>query len=228
MKKIKWMLLNVSLSISDMVAKLKTQSYTDENGKGFLFDKIRDHEINGRYVEKITFQDTIPTLYGESSTFERIEYRVVEFYINKDSLPIIALINPPRSLKPFAISLVKTLGLGISLEEIDVEPISWVDSIATETPLDIIQIEISQMTVSPNALAKMQISSSKDLRDYYNNNFPEKNKSRVDRVIISVISPSYNGKVKITRSGLAIIDTKHEKDFTEVLYNSLIKTHKKK
>lgn len=228
MKKIKWMLLNVSLSIPEIIAKLKTQSYSEGNGKGFLFEKIRDDEIKGKYVERITFQDTIPNLYGEPSTFERTDYRIVEFYIHQDSLPIIEITNPPRTLKPFAISLVKTLGLGISLEEIDVEPMIWASNIASIIPMSIVQIEISQIMVSESAVAKMQISSSKDLRSFYENDFPEKRKSRVDRVIISTIPSSYSGKLKLTRSGLAVIETKLERELTAILYQSLIISHSKK
>ncbi|MDE9483273.1 hypothetical protein [Xenorhabdus bovienii] len=227
MKKIKWMLLNVSLSITDIVNKLKSSSYTDEKGKGFIFDKVRSDELVGRFVEKLTFEEVIPSLYGEATTFERVEYRIVEFFINKNTLPVIAIINPPRTLKPFAINLVKVLGLGVSLEEINIEPMVWVKSISKLTPLELIQIELSQIKIDEHALAKMQISSSKDLRNYYEKAFSDKNTSRVDKVHLFMISPNYPGKVKISRTGLVVIDTKHEKDMTDLLFRSLLETYAK-
>ncbi|MCG3469727.1 hypothetical protein L7750_04740 [Xenorhabdus bovienii] len=227
MKKIKWMLLNVSLSITDMVDKLKSSSYTDEKGKGFIFNKVRHNELVGRFVEKLTFEEVIPSLYGEVATFERVEYRIVEFYINENTLPVIAIINPPRTLKPFALNLVKILGLGVSLDEINIEPMVWVESISKLTPLELTQIELSQIKVNECALAKMQISSSKDLRSYYEKTFSDKSTSRVDKVHLFMISPNYPGKVKISRTGLVVIDTKHEKDMTDLLFRSLLETYVK-
>lgn len=227
MKKIKWMLLNVSLSILDIASKLKLHSYSDDKGTGFIFEKVRNDEIKGKYVEKITYQDTVPSLYGEQETFERIEYRIVDFYINENSLPIFAIINPPRTLKPFAGSLVKILGLGVSLEEIVIEPMRWVDSIGKLIPVDLVQIELSQIKVDEHAIAKMQVSSSRDLRKYYEKKFKEKTLSSVDRVHISLIGPLYNGKVKITRTGLVVFDTKNEKDLTEILFKALMESYEK-
>lgn len=227
MKRIKWMLLNASLSVLDIHSKLKSHSYSDDKRSGFIFERIRDDEIKGKYVEKVIYQDILPSLYGEQETVERTEYRIVDFYINERSLPIFAIIDPPRTLKSFAGSLVKLLGLGVSLEEIEIEPMRWVDSIGKLTPVDIVQIEISQIKVDEHAIAKMQVSSSRDLRKYYEQKFKEKKSSSVDRVYISLIGPLYNGKVKITRTGLVAFDTKNKNDFTEIIYKALMESYEK-
>ncbi len=225
MKKIKWMFLNVSLSITEIVQKMKSLTYTDIKGKGFIFDKVRDNEVTGRFVEKIISEEVIPVLYGEATTFERIEYRIVEFYITEKALPIIAIINPPRTLKPFAINMVKALGLGVSLDDMNIDPLLWVNSISKITPLELVQLELSQIKVDEHALARMQISSSKDLRKYYEKSFNNEKPPRIDKVHILMLHPNYSGKVKISRTGLVTIETKHERDVTDLLFNSLLKTY---
>lgn len=222
MKKVKWLKLNIRLEFEAFVRRLSLDSFTEDKGKGFIFDKIRHDLAYGRFIERIVYHDTVFSFDGSETTVERIEYRTTNFSLALDSLPIMQITNPPRTLKPFSQALVKNLGLGVSLEEIDVNPIDWLNEISLSVNVNLTQLDVSRVRVADYATAKMQIIGNSDLRKYYKDELVGK-KIRIDRLVCSVNSLDYSGKLKITNGGLAYIDVRNEKDFIKIVFGSLKK-----
>ncbi|EFE8339248.1 hypothetical protein DP190_01060 [Enterobacter cloacae] len=222
MKKVKWLKLNIRLEFETAVRRLSLDSFTEEKGKGFIFDKIRHDFASGRFIERIVYHDKISSFDGSETTVERIEYRTTNFSVALDSLPVMQITNPPRTLKPFSQALVKNLGLGVSLEEIDINPINWLNEISSSVNINLTQLDISRVRVSDYATAKMQIIGSSDLRKYYKEELEGK-KIRIDRLVCSVNTLEYSGKLKITNSGLAYIDVRNENEFTKIVFDTLKK-----
>lgn len=222
MRKVKWLRIESPFPMSNMAEKLSCDSFTEEKGRGFILNKVRNNQLNGKFVEKVIYEDKILSLYGEENIIERVEYKITEFLLNADSYPIAVIVNPPRTLKPFANALIRNLGFGTSIEEIIIEPFRWVEEIMHEQLITINQIDVSQIQVSEYALAKMQIASSKDLLNYYKTELlPQK--TRIDRLSASISTHDYSGKFKLFRNGTAYIEVKHEREFSTLLYNALIK-----
>lgn len=222
MIKVKWLKLNIRLEFEKAVRCLSLDSFTEDKGKGFIFDKIRHDFAHGRFVERIIYHDKVSNFDGSETIIERIEYRTTNFSISLDSLPIMQLTNPPRTLKPFSQALVRNLGLGVSLEEIDINPIDWLNEISENININLTQLDISRVRVADYATAKMQIIGSSDLRKYYNEELKGK-KIRIDRLVCSVNSLEYSGKLKITNNALAYIDVKNVNDFTKIVFDTLKK-----
>ncbi|EMI5489365.1 hypothetical protein REJ26_000423 [Providencia stuartii] len=222
MKKYKWISIKTDYSLEKLVEKLSLDPFTEEKGKGFIFNKVRKEYSHGKFVEKLIIQDKLPSLFGEEEIIERTEYRVTEFEINKEHLPIVSLINPPRTLKPFSIAFSKNLGLGVSIEDIEINPYYWALEINKYVDIKIIQVDLSQIKVSEYALAKMQINSTHDLNEYFkaNNEFKH---SRIDRIICSILSPTFNGKIKLFRSGMSHVETKHENEISKILFDAMMR-----
>lgn len=222
MKKVKWIILNNHFSAKETVEKLMNDPFTENKGKGFIFDKSRDSYFHGRFIEKIISEDKINTLYGDSTTVQRIEYRITSFSFDTNYAPIILIDNPPRTLKPFAQAVVKNLGLGVSLEEIEINPFLWFKFLSESLTLKIIQLDISQMKVAEFALAKMQINSTNDLKKYFTDELAEKN-IRLDRLTCTIHEQKFIGKLKLFRNGMAQIDAHAEKELSSKLFDSLMK-----
>lgn len=53
------------------------------------------------------------------------------------------------------------------MEEIDINPINWLNEISSSVNINLTQLDISRVRVSDYATAKMQIIGSSDLRKYY-------------------------------------------------------------
>ena len=45
----------------------------------FIIERVREDFINGRYVEKISYQEVLTTPFGDQQIFDRTEYRQLEF-----------------------------------------------------------------------------------------------------------------------------------------------------
>ncbi len=226
MRKVKWLRIESPFPMNTMAEILSSDSFTEEKGHGFILSKVRKDQLNGKFVEKIVYEDKITSLYGEESFIERVEYKTTEFLFNEDSYPIAVIINPPRTLKPFANALVKNLGFGTSIEEIIIEPMKWIEEILKIQLVTIHQIDASQIQVSEFALAKMQVTSSKNLLSYYYDELSSK-KIRIDRLNVSISTSEHSGKFKLFRNGMANIEVRHEREFSNLLYNALIKSIEK-
>ncbi|MDA5480240.1 hypothetical protein PGS49_06150 [Yersinia intermedia] len=222
MRKIKWILLNTDFSLEEIVKYLSSDSFTEKKGRGFTFNKIRKSYLHGRFIEKLMLEDKIPTLYGDDTTIQRVEYRIVDFEIEGAHLPIISITNPPRTLKPFSNSLVKNLGLGISIEEININLFQWCEVIEENLSLKINKIEASQIKVAEFALAKMQISSSQDLKKYYCDNLENKN-PKIDRLSCEIMTPYFGGRIKLYKNGMAQIETKNDRELSNILFESMMR-----
>lgn len=165
-EKVKWLKLNIRLEFETAVRRLSLDSFTEDKGKGFIFDKIRHDFASGRFVERIVYHDKISSFDGSETTVERIEYRTTNFSVAVDSLPVMQITNP-QNFKAFFSGFGKNLGLGVSLEEIDINPINWLNEISSSVNINLTQLDISRVRVSDYATAKMQIIGSSDLRKYY-------------------------------------------------------------
>ena len=216
MKKVKWIVLNNRFTLAETIDKLNKDPFTESKGKGFIFEKIRDGFCQGRFVEKIITEDKIGSLYGDTTTVERIDYRSTTFSIDSKFLPIISITNPPRTLKPFAQAIVKNIGLGVSLEEIEISPFDWFETLSKNLSLTVTQLDISQVKVADFALAKMQINSSHDLKQYFMKELRDK-QSRLERLTASIHDPDHQGKLKLFRNGMAHIESKGEAGLIELL-----------
>lgn len=223
MKKVKWIVLNNRFTLTETIDKLNKDPFTESKGKGFIFEKIRDDFCQGRFVEKIITEDKIGSLYGDTTTVERIDYRSTAFSIDSKFLPIISITNPPRTLKPFAQAIVKNIGLGVSLEEIEISPFDWFENLSKYLSLTIAQLDISQVQVADFALAKMQINSTHDLKQYFMKELRDK-QSRLERLTASIHDPDHQGKLKLFRNGMAHIESKGEAGLIELLQINLMVT----
>lgn len=221
MKKVKWIVLNNRFTLTETIDKLNKDPYTESKGKGFIFEKIRNDLCQGRFVERIITEDKLGTLHGDITTVERIDYRNTIFSIDSNFLPIISITNPPRTLKPFAQAIVKNIGLGVSLEEIDISPFDWFEALSKHLSLTVTQLDISQVKVADFALAKMQINSSHDLKQYFLNELRDK-QSRLERLTASIHDPEHQGKLKLFRNGMAHIESKGETGLIELLQRCLM------
>ncbi|MCE0812928.1 hypothetical protein [Buttiauxella sp. S04-F03] len=222
MKKVKWIILNSRFSISETIEKLMNDPFTEHKGKGFIFDKSRKSNFHGRFIEKVISEDKVSNLYGDITTIERIDYRTTSFSIDEQFSPVVLIDNPPRTLKPFAQALVRNLGLGVSLEEIDVDPFTWFTALNENITLKILQLDVSQIQVAEFAVAKMQINSSNDLKKYFIDDLSKKT-LRLDRLTCSIHEQEFSGKLKLFRNGMAQIDARSERDLSELLFSSLMK-----
>jgi hypothetical protein len=145
MKKVKWLKLNIRLEFETAVRRLSLDSFTEDKGKGSFLIKYAMILQMGALSSVSFIMTKYQALTEAKLQLKRIEYRTTNFSVALDSLPVMQITNPPRTLKPFSQALVKNLGLGVSLEEIDINPIDWLNEISSSVNINLTQLDISRL-----------------------------------------------------------------------------------
>lgn len=221
MKKVKWLKINCNLSINE-ITKLLLQNTFDENkNDGYIFDKIRNNIIEGQFIEKYFVLDKYYNFLDNYKEVQKIEYKTTKFTICLEKILILTIFNPPRSIKPFLLSLIKQLGIGTSIEEILINPLTWAEDAFSSISMEITQIDISNIMLNHFTSAKMYITGNQDLRSHYHSSFSQN--SIIDRISLIIMSLELKGKIKLFKTGMAHIDSNNNDSFIDMLKTSLVK-----
>lgn len=220
MKKVKWLKINCNLSINEITKLLVQNSFDENKNDGYIFNKIRDDLIEGQFIEKYFVLDKYYNFLNNYEEVQKIEYKTTKFTICLEKILILTIFNPPRSIKPFLLSLVKQLGIGTSVEEIHINPVTWAEDAFSSISMEITQIDISNVMLNRFTSAKMYITGNQDLRPHYHSSLSQN--SITDRVSLTVMSLNLKGKIKLFKTGMAHIDTNKNDIFVNMLRTSLL------
>jgi len=145
---------------------MKAHPFTEESSNGFFIDRVRDSFINGRYVEKVTFEEILTTPFGQEDRFERTEYRQVEFNLFS-TFPNVELWDAPRSTQGFVSRLLEMNDFNMTLNPLHVNVLDWAKGLQgrIKSKLLIDEIQIAGLEFEPGVSAKISLKSEKDVRD---------------------------------------------------------------
>jgi hypothetical protein len=200
---------------------MKVNAFREDGMNGFIIERVRDNFINGRYVEKIAFQETLTTPFGEEQIFDRILYRQVEFTLFS-SFPNIELWDAPRSTQGYVSKLTELNNFNVALAPLSVDLLKWVSTfqakIANAVTID--SLQISGLELEPKVTARVSINAEKDVRDALQR--LAKGKSfDLDRVQMKLIHEGQRIAIQLTNSGTAKIDESLVDEFLPALRESL-------
>src|ERR1035438_8658397 len=72
-KRIRWFAAKWPIALRTLATKMKSHPFREDSLNGFIIERVRDNFINGRYVEKISYQETLTTPFGDQQIFDRTE-----------------------------------------------------------------------------------------------------------------------------------------------------------
>lgn len=220
----RWMDIDWPCSIDQLAARIKTLSFSDTQQHGFIIDKIRSGELSARYIEKITYTDTITDPFGNETVFDRTEYRESAFTVSNES-PTLELINPPRSVQALLNRFSEITNFRITIESLKIDVASWAtETLATKNisgNLDMIQI--SKLELKNKAFAKVLISGDTKIQDACSDLIGDR-KYAVEKVRIR-LNDQYAGTIVLSNTGAATISLNDvDESLSKVLRESLIRT----
>jgi hypothetical protein len=162
----KWLTAEPKISLRALAGRMRSHEFTNDSQDGFLLDRTRDDHIEGRYIEKLTYQETIPDPFGQELTFERVTYRQVQFILYRE-FPQLELRDVPRGTLAFMSKLLQLCDFDLTSTSFSVDVMRWVDSIArtigSAVTMDMMQL--SEITIGPNVTGTMVLKSDRDVRD---------------------------------------------------------------
>lgn len=160
----RWFSAKWSLPIQTIAVRLKNNKFTNQNANGFIVDRIREKSIEGRYIEKFTFQERIIDPFGDEISLDRVSYQIVDFILFED-FPNVEISNSPRSTNSYTSRLLEICDFDLVITNIEIDLIKWLDNIKVITSEKIIvdSIQISDLEIDFGIKAKILVKGDKDV-----------------------------------------------------------------
>ncbi|MEE4075729.1 hypothetical protein V2I49_10330 [Pseudomonas viridiflava] len=166
MNRVRWLNAEWPSSIRSVGKKLIDMPFTEESMDGFAIERVRDDFIEGRYIEKYSYQEVISTPFGSEEVLDRIGYRTTEFTLF-DSPPHIELRNYPRSLKELISRLLEACNFNLIVTPPSVNLIEWVSALqdAVDQTVTVDSLQVSGVEIDEGVTGKILLKGVKDVRD---------------------------------------------------------------
>lgn len=123
-KRYRWYRADWPIPIREVAKKLKERPFSQEGLDGFVLSRIRDDFIEGSYIERLQFVDTVVDPFGASHLYDRVEFRTSAFRISSDGGGL-EVLNPPRSIQPLMNRLSEAVDFRVSISPHMVSVLDW-------------------------------------------------------------------------------------------------------
>lgn len=164
MTRIRYLSASWPLAMTTIGARLKQLQFSAETDEGFLLDRVRDAFVEGRYIEKLEIDEVVRNPFGTEVTYNRIVYREVRFRIS-NAFPEIEVTDPPRTIRSFINKLSEITGFKTAIEELQVSPFAWVDSIASSRKLPVNFAQIAGLPLDEGVEARIIATGKAGVRE---------------------------------------------------------------
>jgi len=206
MTRVRWFQAEWPISIRALSARMRQHAFTENAQDGFLVDRAREERIEGRYVEKLSYTETVVNPFGQELSFERVVYRQVEFTIYRD-FPQIELRDPPRGLQSFTSRLVELTEFRMSTAPVSVDVMKWVEALKLRVEPEIVvdTVQVSEVVFMPEITGTLLLKSRRDVRKALKDIVGPKTHT-VDKARVAWVEDGSPVVVQLTNGGLVRID----------------------
>ena len=165
MVRVRWFHAEWPIAIRTLAARMRLQLFTDSTQDGFLLERTRENSIEGRFVEKLAFQETFPDPFGQELTFERVVYRQVQFSIYRD-FPQLELRDAPRNVQTFISKLLALTDFSMTVAPLKTDVMQWAEALKLALDKAIIMdtVQVSAITIAPDITGAMLLKSRRDVK----------------------------------------------------------------
>jgi hypothetical protein len=186
--------------------------FSDDNPVGFLLDEVHNDVVSGRFIEKVSYVETIEDPFGQKFEIDRIAFKQTHFHI-QESFPQIELSEPPRGIQTFISKLMEVSGFSLTIGSMSVDVSRWVERVEDELSRRVI---VNMMQIKQEMSADVQGTlclagpSYADVRRFAKE-YLEDRRHQVERVRISLdVGNGRSAWVELRASGAARSDIDDE------------------
>ncbi|MYM96402.1 hypothetical protein [Duganella vulcania] len=165
MTRYRWLSAEWPVSIATLAKRLKAKPFSSQVRHGFVVDRVRDESLEGRYIERIEYKETVTDPFGVELSFERVEFKKSEFRISI-SRPGLEIREAPRSFQGLMNQLSEVVDFKVSIASESVSVLEWADKIQylAKRPIIIDSIQINSLSLKEGVSAKIIVKGEKDVR----------------------------------------------------------------
>jgi hypothetical protein len=165
MKRFRWLRAHWPLSMPTLGKRLNAKAFGPEVSHGFVIDRIRDDLLEGRYIERIEYTDTVIDPFGAELSFERVEYRQSTFRATTFGAGL-ELRNPPRSVQALMNRLSEAADFEVAIAAQTIDVLAWAaqfQKIAQISPI-VDSLQMSSLELERGITAKVVVKGDRDVR----------------------------------------------------------------
>jgi hypothetical protein len=165
MTRVRWFRADWPVNVRHLATRMRQYAFTEASPDGFLLDRARDDRIEGRYIEKFSYNESIVDPFGRELSFERISYRQVEFTLFRD-FPQIEIRDAPRGLQSFTSRLLELTDFRVATSPLSVDVLKWIDGIAriVDSDITVDTMQLSGIGFTPAVTGSLLLKSRRDIR----------------------------------------------------------------
>ena len=165
MRRIRWFGAEWPVTLRTLAAKMRAHVFKEDSFDGFLLDRVRENVVGGRYIEKVSFQETIKDPFGDERTFDRILYHQLEFNLFP-TFPNIEFWDAPRSTNAYLSKLLELSNFELTVAPLSVDLIEWADAFQKLSKAKIVidSIQISGLEIERGVNARIDYGDN-DVRE---------------------------------------------------------------
>ena len=204
MKRYRWLQADWPISMRALGRRLKARPFGPGVSHGFVIDRVRDDFLEGRYVERIEFTETVTDPFGLELSFARVEFRQSSFRASPSGAGL-ELRDPPRSVQALLNRLSEASDFEVAITARTVDVLRWsakFQEIAHLSPV-VDSLQISALELEPGIKAKIVVKGDRDVRSACNS-LTGARKFEVEKIQLRVAAPS-SGTIILGSSASASI-----------------------
>ncbi|MBS3021650.1 hypothetical protein DJFAAGMI_04424 [Comamonas sp. PE63] len=223
MNRIRWLNAQWPSSIRTIGSKLKAMPFCEDSMDGFAIERVRDDFIEGRYIEKYTYQELNSDPFGKEEVIERIGYRSTGFTLFAQ-FPYIELRDGQRSIKEFVNKLLQACNFNLVVSPITASLLDWVTSFQKITGQKIVvdSLQVSGVALEDGITGKILLKGDRDVREAIDSLVGGK-KYTLEKIQVRMTLGGKSLSVHLANNGTAKIPPEHILDLLPVLRQSLPK-----
>jgi hypothetical protein len=165
MKRFRWIRAEWPLSMRTLGSRLKAKAFGPEMSHGFVIDRIRDEFLDGRYIERIEYTETVVDPFGLEQSFERIEYRQSAFRATTSGSGL-ELRDPPRSIQSLMNRLSEAADFELAITAQTVDVMAWAEQFQNILQASVVvdSLQMSSFELDQGITAKVIVKGDRDVR----------------------------------------------------------------
>lgn len=148
--------------LKKLVGKIQADSYSEENGRGFVVDEVRARSATFRYIERNNITETIQSPLGGHTDYQFITYNQCAFDLSLD-WPQCEIHSGFRSSTKVLNLLASHLDFGVVIEEQFIHIAKLISTLKRDAQdVQILSVTVADLQVDGHTSARVEISSTQD------------------------------------------------------------------
>lgn len=165
MSRHRWYQVTWPISMRELAIRVGNETFREGASSGFLIDRVRDDRIEGRFVERLELNDQTTTPFGESFSFERVDFRQLHFCATSTE-PGLEVTGSTTGVSRLVNKFAEMCDYRLAISNLQIEVFGWLalfqDLSQYEGYVEILQV--GQFNLGGTVSARAIVKGKEDVR----------------------------------------------------------------